>query len=149
MIAIDEIILDRKARVAGRGARGMDRGAPRSMNQNHPRSAPYRSNFYRLNPSFSWHYARDRNYDPTLGRWINQDPAGYINGANTYQFVMSNPVNAVDPSGEKAGDQWYGYNDPTFRDWVHRQGKEKGQPDFTKDQAKDLYDVWKNRKTRR
>ncbi len=41
--------------------------------------------------------ARNRNYDPTLGRWINQDPAGYINGANTYQFVVSNPVNAVDP----------------------------------------------------
>ena len=43
--------------------------------------------------------ARNRNYDPTLGRWINQDPAGYINGANTYQFVESNPVNAVDPWG--------------------------------------------------
>ena len=36
------------------------------------------------------YYARNRNYDPSLGRWINQDPAGYINGANTYQFVMSN-----------------------------------------------------------
>ena len=35
----------------------------------------------------------------SLGRWINQDPAGYINGANTYQFVESNPVNAVDPLG--------------------------------------------------
>jgi RHS repeat-associated protein len=99
MIAIDEIILDRKARVAGRGARGMDRGAPRSMNQNHPRSAPYRSNFYRLNPSFSWHYARNRNYDPTLGRFISQDPLQYINGANAYQFVMSNPVGNVDPEG--------------------------------------------------
>ena len=39
---------------------------------------------------------RNRNYDPSLGRWINQDPAGYINGANTYQCVESNPVNAVD-----------------------------------------------------
>ena len=43
--------------------------------------------------------ARNRNYDPSLGRWINQDPVGYINGANTYQFVMGNPVNAVDPWG--------------------------------------------------
>jgi len=32
-------------------------------------------------------------------RWINQDPAGYINGANTYQFVMGNPVGNVDPWG--------------------------------------------------
>jgi RHS repeat-associated protein len=45
------------------------------------------------------YYARNRNYDPALGRWINQDPAGYINGANTYQFVMSNPVVNVDPWG--------------------------------------------------
>ncbi len=43
--------------------------------------------------------ARNRNYDSSLGRWINQDPAGYINGANTYQFVMSNPAGNVDPSG--------------------------------------------------
>ena len=43
--------------------------------------------------------ARNRNYSPSLGRWINQDPAGYINGANTYQFVESNPANAVDPWG--------------------------------------------------
>ena len=43
--------------------------------------------------------ARNRNYSPSLGRWINQDPAGYINGANTYQFVMSNPVGNVDPQG--------------------------------------------------
>ena len=54
------------------------------------------------------YYARNRNYSPTLGRWINQDPAGYINGANTYQFVMSNPVNRMDPSGldveEEVGD---------------------------------------------
>jgi RHS repeat-associated protein len=45
------------------------------------------------------YYARNRNYSPSLGRWINQDPAGYINGANTYQFVMSNPVGNVDPMG--------------------------------------------------
>ena len=45
------------------------------------------------------YYARSRNYSPSLGRWINQDPAGYINGANTYQFVMSNPVGNLDPLG--------------------------------------------------
>ena len=46
------------------------------------------------------YYARNRNYSPSLGRWINQDPAGYINGANTYQFVGFNPVNRADPLGE-------------------------------------------------
>ena len=40
-----------------------------------------------------------RNYSPSLGTWVSQDPAGYINGANTYQFVTSDPVGMVDPSG--------------------------------------------------
>lgn len=60
------------------------------------------SNLYQgmtLDPVTGLYYARNRNYSPSLGRWINQDPAGFINGANTYQFVMSNPVNAVDPWG--------------------------------------------------
>ena len=52
-----------------------------------------------LDPITGLYYARNRNYDPGLGRWINQDPAGYINGANTYQFVMGNPVGATDPLG--------------------------------------------------
>jgi len=52
-----------------------------------------------LDPVTGLYYARNRNYSPSLGRWINQDPAGYINGANTYQFVMSNPVGNVDPWG--------------------------------------------------
>ena len=45
------------------------------------------------------YYDHNRNYSPSLGTWTSQDPAGYINGANTYQFVMSNPVGRVDPSG--------------------------------------------------
>ncbi len=52
-----------------------------------------------LDPVTGLYYARNRNYSPSLGRWISQDPAGYINGANTYQFVMSNPVGNVDPWG--------------------------------------------------
>ena len=45
------------------------------------------------------YYERFRNYSPTLGRWISQDPLGYINGANTYQFVNSSPVGNVDAQG--------------------------------------------------
>jgi hypothetical protein len=36
---------------------------------------------------------------PSLGRWMEQDPAQFINGANTYQFVNSSPVGMVDPEG--------------------------------------------------
>ena len=62
------------------------------------------------------YYARNRNYSPSLGRWISQDPAGYINGANTYQFVMSNPVGNVDPSG--LGTPYGGMSQAQF-DQIH------------------------------
>ena len=45
------------------------------------------------------YYARNRNYSPSLGVWISQDPLQYVNGANTYQMEMSGPVGAVDPEG--------------------------------------------------
>ena len=50
-------------------------------------------------PVAGLYYERARWYSPSLGTWISQDPAGYINGANTYQFVMGNPVGSVDPGG--------------------------------------------------
>jgi len=117
-------------------------------NQSNPRSVPYCSESYFPGSDFPRHYARNRNYSPSLEsvlrqepksrlstgvahREINQDPAGYpgaaahcrgvgtgfrgadeerkciehrslplnINGANMYQFVMSNPVGNVDPWG--------------------------------------------------
>ena len=38
-----------------------------------------------------------RNYDPTLGRWFNPDPANQFN--NPYTYCANNPVNYVDPNG--------------------------------------------------
>ena len=45
------------------------------------------------------YYARNRNYSPPLGVWISQDPAVYINGANTYQMEGSSPTGRTDPQG--------------------------------------------------
>ena len=45
------------------------------------------------------YYERNRNYSPSLGTWISQDPLQYINGANTYQFVMSDPAGYIDSFG--------------------------------------------------
>ena len=49
------------------------------------------------------YYERNRNYSPSLGTWTSQDPLQYINGADTYQFVMGNPTGAVDPTGRSVG----------------------------------------------
>jgi RHS repeat-associated protein len=42
-----------------------------------------------------------RDYSPTLGRWVQQDPFGgaYIDGANLYQLERDRPVALVDPRG--------------------------------------------------
>ena len=44
------------------------------------------------------------SYDPTLGRFIEMDPAMYIDGPNRYQMERSNPVRLTDPFGLEGGD---------------------------------------------
>jgi hypothetical protein len=38
-------------------------------------------------------------YSPTLGRWMQADPAGYADGANLFEYLGDNPASAVDPLG--------------------------------------------------
>ncbi len=44
-------------------------------------------------------YYRNRYYDADTGRFLHQDPLGYIDGMNLYEYVRSNPGRYVDPSG--------------------------------------------------
>jgi len=45
------------------------------------------------------YYMRQRWYEPSLGRFLRQDPIGFSGGLNLYTYVGQNPVNRVDPSG--------------------------------------------------
>nr|WP_320015636.1 RHS repeat-associated core domain-containing protein [uncultured Desulfobacter sp.] len=45
-----------------------------------------------------WHY-RNRTYSAELGRFLQRDPAGYVDGLNLYVFVLNNPLRYTDPSG--------------------------------------------------
>jgi hypothetical protein len=38
-------------------------------------------------------------YDPKHGRWLQRDPAGYVDGTSLYQYVGSAPLVVTDPEG--------------------------------------------------
>jgi RHS repeat-associated protein len=46
---------------------------------------------------------RNRDYSATLGRWMQQDPMGYVDGYNLYEFVRDRPIGSVDSYGLQSG----------------------------------------------
>jgi RHS repeat-associated protein len=40
-----------------------------------------------------------RTYSPALGRWMQRDPIGYVDGVSLYQYVESGPIDRQDPLG--------------------------------------------------
>jgi len=52
-----------------------------------------------LDPETGLHYNYFRDYDPTLGRYIESDPIGLAGGLNTYAYIDANPIRFSDPYG--------------------------------------------------
>ncbi len=53
----------------------------------------------RQDPITGLYSFRHRDYSPTLGNWVEQDPAGYVNGANVYSSDSGRPAAVADPMG--------------------------------------------------
>jgi RHS repeat-associated protein len=74
-------------------------------------SGPSSTNPYqftgRENDGTGLYFHRARYYSPTFQRFIPQDPIGFGGGdANLYAYVLENPVNYTDPSGERLIVPW-------------------------------------------
>jgi len=41
----------------------------------------------------------NRWYDPSVGKWLSEDPSGLAAGANPYRYCDNGPTDATDPSG--------------------------------------------------
>ena len=54
---------------------------------------------HRLDPESGLYITLHRHYHPTLGRWMQRDPKGYIDGLSLYAYLKSAPENATDPEG--------------------------------------------------
>jgi len=52
-----------------------------------------------FDPEASLYYYRARYYDPHAGRFLSEDPVGFLGGINKYNYVFSDPANWVDNRG--------------------------------------------------
>ncbi len=68
-------------------------------NQAEVKLKEYRYSGKERDDSTGLYYYGRRYYAPWLGRWLNPDPAGTVDGMNLYAFVRGNPVTHVDAGG--------------------------------------------------
>ena len=60
---------------------------------------PYLFTARRWDAATALYHYRHRDYAPALGRFLQPDPLGYVDGMNLYAYCGNNPVNWIDPWG--------------------------------------------------
>ena len=77
---------------------------------------------------------RNRDHNTSFGRWMRQDPAGYVDGANLFLSHLSNTVTFLDPTGLKIatpmfdpGADIHPHQKPGMADDMMRRGRRAGK----------------------
>jgi RHS repeat-associated protein len=60
---------------------------------------PFQYTGRELDAETTLYYMRARYFDPTVGRFLSEDPAGAGAGPNAYLYTANSPVGSVDPYG--------------------------------------------------
>jgi len=60
---------------------------------------PYMFTGRRFDIETGLYYYRARYYNPHIGRFMQTDPVGYVDGINCYAYCGNNPLGYTDPSG--------------------------------------------------
>jgi RHS repeat-associated protein len=60
---------------------------------------PYRYTARDFDVETGLQYSRARYYDPSIGRFLSEDPSGFVDGVDFYRYVRNNVVNNTDPFG--------------------------------------------------
>ena len=72
-------------------------GSPHAITGTATLDARFHGQWYQLEAGF--HYNWHRHYDPTLGRYTQPDPLGFVDGPSRYAYAGSNPVSSAVPLG--------------------------------------------------
>jgi len=88
---------------------------------------PYTYTGREYDPESGLYYYRARYYDPKIGRFLSEDPIGFL-GRNSYAYVGNKPTRASDPWGLWGEDVHSGIGNPEYG--TYKWAKELGFSDL-------------------
>src|SRR5262249_46047553 len=66
-----------------------------------PQYNPYQFAGKRLFATLGLYDSRVRQYSPSMGRFLQRDPKGTVDGPNVYTYCGNNPTSYTDPMGQE------------------------------------------------